>query len=278
MSESQSTFKNVSKLKVLILFLNSLSQAAISICTICLFFMVSKNPFEREYIGDLSKYYYGYPDIKNNDKVAQTTLEQNRKYEYQNFTSNKYKNKKRLLRHLVSDSFCDEIHEELEKYKGKKFESIFDFNFNKIKALSIPIFIISCILIGMQVIIIILVCCFFKETEPGCLKFLECFACIYVISYPILYIGRFILALIIFYYYEKSDLEKYDDFLECRSVKTNFFKKFSELDNFRNCFYAFLILNFIDQAIDKLDNLFEWYSEFGSENNDTKSNITVISN
>ena len=62
------------------------------------------------------------------------------------------------------------------------------------------------------------------------------------------------------------------------TVKTNFFKKFSELDNFRNCFYAFLILNFIDQAIDKLDNLFEWYSEFGSENNDTKSNITVMSN
>ena len=69
----------------------------------------------------------------------------------------------------------------------------------------------------------------------------------------LLYIQRFILSIILLYFMEKGDIAKYDDFLDCKIVKSKFFKKFSDVHNLRTCFFAFLILNVINQGIEKID-------------------------
>ena len=56
---------------------------------------------------------------------------------------------------------------------------------------------------------------------------------------------------------EKGDIEVYDDFLECKNVRSKFFKKFSDIEHLRRTFIAFLIMNIIVQGIDKNEKCFE---------------------
>ena len=52
---------------------------------------------------------------------------------------------------------------------------------------------------------------------------------IYVIEliYLLLWIGRMVLSVLLFFYIEQGDINKYDDFLDCPNVKKKFFKQFS---------------------------------------------------
>ena len=61
----------------------------------------------------------------------------------------------------------------------------------------------------------------------------------------------------LFYFMEKGDIEKYDDFLDCKIVNTKFFNKLSDVQKIRRCFYAFLVLNIIVQGIEKIENCFD---------------------
>ena len=56
---------------------------------------------------------------------------------------------------------------------------------------------------------------------------------------------------------EKGDIGKYDDFLDCKIVKSRFFKKFSDVHKLRVCFFAFLVLNIINQGIEKIEACFQ---------------------
>ena len=51
---------------------------------------------------------------------------------------------------------------------------------------------------------------------------------------------------------EKGDIEKYDEFLECKNIKVKFFKKIYDVNKVRKCFIIFVILNIIIQGIDKI--------------------------
>ena len=70
-------------------------------------------------------------------------------------------------------------------------------------------------------------------------------------------IAKFILFILLFHFIENGDIEKYDDFLDCRHVRTSYFKKFNDIEKFRKCFISFTILNLLSEIFDKVNNLFE---------------------
>ena len=78
----------------------------------------------------------------------------------------------------------------------------------------------------------------------------------------ITWIAKFVLFLILFYFIENGDIEKYDNFLECKYVKGKYFEKFNDVNKLRKCFLAFGILNIISESLDKAVDLFELFKKF----------------
>ena len=61
-----------------------------------------------------------------------------------------------------------------------------------------------------------------------------------------------VLSILLFFYIEKGDINKYDDFLDCPNVKKKFFKQFSDTEKLRKCFLAFAVFNLTSEFIDKI--------------------------
>ena len=153
-------------------------------------------------------------------------------------------------RKLVSESFCLEIRENFEKFEGKKLSTIFDLKYSKVHKLAIAEMVISCVM--------------FSSIFLTCVKN-EKFNVFVSVLFILLTIARFVLSFLLFYYMEKSDLEKYDDFLECKNVKVSTFKKIAGITTLRNCFYAFVVFNIILLGIEKVERMTD-YAEKTSEN------------
>ena len=77
-----------------------------------------------------------------------------------------------------------------------------------------------------------------------------------LIVYRFINVVRFVISLILYHFIETSDLDKYDDFLDCRNVRKNFFKKFSVAEDFRKLFYVYLALEIAKQGIERLNQNF----------------------
>jgi len=60
---------------------------------------------------------------------------------------------------------------------------------------------------------------------------------------------------------EKGDLEKYIDFLECQNVNVNFFKNISDVNRIRECFFIFVIMEFISLGIEKVEKNIEQFGD-----------------
>lgn len=223
-------------------------------CFICICILVnrsSKNPFENHVIGNLSNYFYG-EDIStteitnhsksNNSIISQVNITKNILKEGKDISSVENFERKIILRKLVADSFCSQIHDNFEKYKNRLLSNIFDLNYGKIKGICIAILVVFC----MHNLVTILFYIFIKEIG----------SVLYVLII-LLYIARFILSLILYYFMEKGDIQKYDDFLDCKKVKVKVFKKFSDVHIIKNCFFTFVIMNIINQGIEKIEKIIE---------------------
>ena len=238
--------------------LNTCIELACFICIIILCHISSKNPFKNHIIGDLRNYFTIIEE--NNDE---TLILRN----IRNIVSNYSQIRKRLtldendtnmplenkmnrtifLRHLVSKLFCEEIKDYFIRFNGRKLSYIFDLNYEIVHKLSIANLVVTCGLIFFYIIIAI----FHKKLKNS--NFVSvCLGCLIFIFTTSLYIAKLVLSIILFYYIEKGDIEKYDDFLDCPNVKVKFFDKFSEINTLRKCFIAFLILNIIEHGLDKL--------------------------
>ena len=71
-------------------------------------------------------------------------------------------------------------------------------------------------------------------------------------------IPRFVLSFLLFYYMEKSDIERYDDFLDCKNVRAKTFKNIAGITTLRNCFYTFVVFNVIILGIEKIDRVWDY--------------------
>ena len=242
-------------------------------CFVCVCILVnlsSNNPFESHVIGNLTTYFYegqinkiyfNYSksnNIKNSYFKTKKSIN-NRSKDF--FELKKYYSKKKTIRKLVANSFCSQIHDNFEKYKGKLLSNIFDLNYSKIHGLSIANMVVSCTLVGLLIITFIFASVkkYSYHTEE------KVITCILGIIVLLSYIGRFILSIILFYYMEKGDIEKYDNFLECKNVKVKFFKKFSDAHKLRRVFFAFLVLNIVNQGLEKIEKCFDTFEKSSEE-------------
>ena len=217
----------------------------ICICILC--GLSSKNPFESHKILNVSYYFYESSNITTNDNI---TLNNNVSIESNLSIISEYnaleKNMKK--RKLISESTCSEIRDNFIKYKDSPLSNIFYLNYGKIRKISLANLIISC-----AIIVFIVVSSLFDKIK---LKPIKIISKILIVLSFFLIMARFVLGIILIYYFEKkSDIEKYDEFLECKNIKVKMFEKFSDVNKIRKCSYAFFILNIISLGIDKLESL-----------------------
>jgi len=175
-----------------------------------------------------------------------------------------------MLRRLVSNSFCFEIRENFEKFKGFSLSNIFDLNYKKILNISISILVVFC---SMPFLVILLfVIAQIERILRKSVKPSEKFLAFTVFIENFLFVARFILSIILLYFYEKSDIEKYDDFLKCRNIEKKFFDEFSGVTKLRRCFFAFFVLNLISQGLDRFQICWECEEKIYEGVNDGTAN------
>ena len=246
--------------------LRCLIEFASFICICVIVGLSRKNPFEKHIIGNLTDYFSDVIDTNTSNPISNVSIYNNsilindkKNKNIFNESSNDYsydddiediKKMKNFgkLRKLVSESFCLEIRENFQTFKGKKLSTIFDLKYSKIHKFAIAEMVISCVM-------------FFTLMLGGCLKKeLNCFAVLSFISF-ILIIPRFVLSFLLFYYMEKSDIERYDDFLDCKKVRVKTFKNIAGISKLRNCFYTFVVFNVIILGIEKIERLCDYYDK-----------------
>ena len=244
---------------IYIFFLNICVEIACFICVCILCHISSKNPFKNHIVGDLNNYFYIIEE--NTDEILSMENPRNidsnsgqiRKRQISNENTiniplaKKLNNINFLKRHLVSKLFCTEMQDYFTKFNGRKLSDIFDLNYEKIHKLSVGVLVVSCTSIILFNIVPIIGKNFNKKT-----CFCSFFSRFYAIVLILIYTSKLVLSIILIYFIEKGDIEKYDGFLDCRNVKTTFFDRFSEISTLRKCSIAFLILNIIEQGIDRL--------------------------
>lgn len=225
-----------------------------SFICVCILVSLSRNdPLEKHIIGNLTDYFIDGTDINTSiliDKTKESLFK-----EIKIHSSNSHTNfqKTKNFRKLVSESFCYEIKEYFIIFKGKKLSSIFYFNYSKIHNLSIADMVVS---------IVMFVSLFITVKAEKCQRSVfKKVVFIFAIACGLAMIARFILSFILLYYLEKGDLERYDDFLDCKNVKVKIFKEISDINKLRGCFYAFFIFNVIGLGIEKFEKLAEYSEE-----------------
>ena len=249
------------------LLLKSLFQIGCFVCICILCKMSSKNPFESYIIGNLTNYFYveeTYTTLfmnytkSNNDKISHINRIKHKLSRGKYNSSVKDLKRKNVLRKLVADSFCTQIQDNFVRYKGKKLSTIFDLNYGKIHRLSIANLVVFCVLFFISFVTMCILSYEYKAPHKATKVIIPIF---FLIS-SLLYVANFLLSLILLYFMEKGDIEKYDDFLDCKKVKRWFFKEFSDVHKLRGCFFAFLVLNIVNQGIEKIEAYFKGLNNF----------------
>jgi len=245
-------------------FFRCLIEFASFICVCVIVGLSRKDPFEKHIIGNLTKYFNDVIDtpISNATKYNNSILiyDKNNK-SIINESSKDYSDDDDIddiekikifgkLRKLVCESFCLEIRENFQKFKGKKLSTIFDLKYSKIHKIAIAEMVISCVMF----LIMIISGCAEKEDE-------EKMSQVFIIISIFLMIPRFVLSFLLFYYMEKSDIERYDDFLDCKNVRVKTFKNIAGITRLRNCFYTFVVFNVIILGIEKLERMGDYIKE-----------------
>ena len=243
-----------------------------SFVCICIIVSMSKsNPFKSHIIGDIDRYYsypfsnddtYSFKNSTHDSTSISTTLlkekifndhdilaNENAFEDINNSSHNIFNYKKMFKRKLESSSFCTDLHDSLVRNNGKKLSYIFDLNYETIYGVSIALLVVILVHIVLTAICFVMLMCACKLTGlvPNIIG-------IFTILF---WIAKFILFILLFHYIENGDIEKYDDFLDCKYVRTSYFKKFHNIEKFRKCFIGFTILNLLAEIFDKVNNLLE---------------------
>ena len=229
--------------------LDALVNLGIFICICILCSLSSKEPFKSHIIGDINNYFYGVTDINNENQCSCNNITLNHSCTQEELNQgcedislDKYYS----FRKLESDSFCMDMYASFVRNKGKKMSYIFDLKYKRIRNFSIVVMILS---ISFFVIAIPAYICA-KKNKTSCLLAAG-------ILLLLAWLARIVLSILLFYYIENGDIQKYDDFLDCKNIKKNYFDKFSDVSKLRKCFLAFGIFSIISEIIGKLENLFE---------------------
>ena len=285
----------IKSLKYFCLMINLSSDISSMFIIASVFHYKKKYEFQNYIIGNLTDYYFISNNTNYNFMHESKSNTISSHYNYQNnndlFGSNNNTNKNNnnnfYFRKLVSKSFCHEIYNSFIEYKGKPLSYIFDFNLEILNRISIVLFIINFIFYIFYIliyyrIIISFLCPKFCEK---CTKKVDEFLGRKIIKIIImtLSIPKFVLFIIFLYYFEKGDLGKYENFLECKYVRKKYFSKFPDIDSLLRTYKAYWISTIISESSDKLEIIIEIIIEIIKEkcrhkNKDEKINNNNISN
>ena len=221
-------------------------ELAIFVCICILCSLSSKNPFKKEKIGNINKYFKHIPDnqiLESQQNILNIANDQDN-----NIENNEFKDEMNYIfrRKLASESFCMDMYESFRRNEGKKMSYIFNIRYQSIRKISIALL---CVNLSNMAASILFVCAFKKLEHDNPLLILL------VVINVLTYIAKIVLSIILLYIIENGDIEKYDDFLDCKIVNKDKFKKFSDVNKLRRVFLAFMVLNIISEAVDKLDSL-----------------------
>ena len=247
----------------------------IALCTLS-----SKDPFKSHIIGDMTDYFNNYPNEKT--QIESICNCNNVTYEYNcskenmlegclNNSSDVIDLKPFLKRKLSSSSFCKDIQESFARNKGRKLKYIFDLRYQAIRKISIALLIVdlsSILFFGYPILNCVIISCYTKHQIETNEKILICYSIISItisILLVIGWIGKYVLLILLYYFLENGDIGKYDDFLDCKNVKEEFFKKFDDINKLRKCFIALAILNIISESLDKVKEFLENYRKYKKE-------------
>ena len=261
--------------KIILKALKSLLDIGIFVCVIYLCTLSSKDPFKSHIIGNMSNYFFNISNsidsiesicVCNNVTLDQECTIENINHGCVNISSNIIEFKPFLLRKLSSRSFCSDMQDSFERNEGKKLSYIFDLKYQTIRHTSIALLII---IISETVLLVIDLIIFFKgiiiykdsnikiEEKEKIFGIYPIIVIIISIFGFIAWIAKFVLSLLLYHFIESADIEKYDDFLDCRNVKENFFEKFNDINKLRKSFLAFAIFNIVSESLDKAFEILE---------------------
>ena len=160
--------------------------------------------------------------------------------------------------------------ESFARNKGKRLEYLFDLKYQTIRKISISILIvelsINVLLIAIDIIGCRILCINEKsdmtsETKKNISFFYSIISIFFGILIVIGGIGKYVLFLLLLHFIESGDIGKFDDFLDCRNVKEEYFENFDDTFKLKRCFLAFAILNIISESLDKVKGFLEKYIE-----------------
>ena len=250
--------------------LDALVNLGIFVCVCILCSLSRKNPFKSHRIGDINIYFkptsnisrlFGHKCLCEDVTINRTCSEEEMSEGCKLISNDNSKFKRYYNRKLASGSFCSDMYESFVKNNGSKLSFLFDLNYGVILKLSIALLVVS---LSYFVAGVIIACCkkninnlkYYLYERVGWTKE-RCFFLLIIFIVLTLWIGRIVLTILLFYYVENGDIQKYDEFLDCGSVKSKYFKKFSDVNKLRKCFLAFGVLNIISEVIGKAQELFE---------------------
>lgn len=215
--------------------LNILLDIGSFICICILVSISSKNPFQSHIIGDIDKYYNSYP-VNTTFDLDKRRCEDNSTFNHNNTKENV---KKLNLRKLESDSFCEDIQESFVRNKMKRLSYIFNLKYEKIRGISIALLVLFlCMIVFTNLTLFVSV--------------VFSFICL------LIWIAKFVLFILLFHFFEKGDIGKYEDFLDCTNVKKSFFTdNFSDINKLRKTFIAFTVFNLLSEIFGRAESLFE---------------------
>ena len=237
------------------------------ICVAIIVSVSKSNPFKSHIIGDINTYYNPSEEYDNSflensiynsiilnetsslEEIYNGTLiDDNLNKDIIKTSAHLFNYNKLFKRKLESESFCTDIHDSFIRNNGKKLSYIFDLNYETIYELCIALLIVMLVRVVLSVVYYIYTC---LDKSKGLLDK------IILILIMLLWIAKFVLFILIFHFIENGDIEKYDDFLDCKNVRTNYFKNFNDVDKLRKCFIAFTVLNLLSDIFDKVEKLFK---------------------
>ena len=215
------------------------------VCICIIVSLSSNNPFKSHIIGAIDNYFYDFSNSTfedDNSAFNNSNIKENINHDNkisQNFTN--YKNLK--LRRLESDSFCIDLRESFMRNEMKRLSYIFDLNYETIRGISIALLVIHLVLIPLVFLISV------KNKDNFCV--IACALLCFLV-----WIAKYVLFLILFHYFEKGDIGKFDNFLDCKGVRKEFFKdKFSNVNKLRKCFIAFTVFNLLSDIFGKVESI-----------------------
>lgn len=257
--------------------------------SISLAYHTSDSPFKNHIIGNISNYYYSLQNIntsfenlpKNNNYTLNYYNKRKNIFQkgFKEITSNNINHRQLFSRKLKSGSFCSDIYESFVKNKNKRLSYIFELNYKTINGISISLIIVHFFAVISFIILKnnndqYQILQTFKQILKSIKEFLKnaCprFNIIFRHILFIPWIAKFVLSLLLLYYIEEADIGKYNDFLDCKYVKKEFFKKFSDANRVVLHARYYAIISLISEIIDKALEFIEIHKD--NEGNEENQN------